>query len=271
MRGAEKLLPERENKVQMYKKTGFDRGPVPRYPDMACIGRVTGIGEPVSYDNDVTTTFPVLIETAGSVPTVPRASIRLAAAFLNPDFKRAELAGLKAGKASMLWIFSDNISAPKNKEKETEDGDLEYERDEAGDYVQDRSIPHLLGLCGVDYKKYGKISEELQALWPDKATSRAEIKAILERHLTGCEVGFWLMQKQEKVGETLNDAGETVGVWESTNLFNIKAPKFEDAAYFRPDAKGRAWILSRVRSEKNVNKKTGQPYKTATFDEATVF
>lgn len=235
---------------------------------------MTGVGDPISYDNNVTTTFPVTIQAAGTVPTTPRASIRLSAAFLNPAFKRTDLAGIKFGNASALWVFSDNIAAPKHREVEKEDGTIEFAKDDDGDLIPDRSVPHLLGLCGLDFKKYAKVSSALIDLWPDRATKSSEIKAVLEQYLPGSEIGFWLIQKQEKVGETVNDKGDTVGIWEPTNLWNVRAPKFEDAAYFRPDSKGRSWILSRVRDERNVIKvgpRAGEVYKKATFDEATAF
>jgi hypothetical protein len=260
--------------VAKYEKNGggFDRGAVPRYPDMAIIAKVTGIGEPISYDDDATTTFPIDILTAGTVPRDVRArpSIRLASAFLKPTFKRTELAGVKFGNASALWVFSSNIAESKYEEIE-KDGEIVYKLDKNGDPIENNKVSHLYGFCGLDYKKYDKAQKALQGLWPDSAMSKAAIKQVLADFLTDNEVGFWVKQKQELIAEYEDEEGKKVQEWQPTRLFNIDTPKFVKSAYFKTDAKSRAYILSQVRSEKNVNRATGQPWRKATFDEATSF
>ena len=229
---------------------------VPRYPAMACLGTVESVEDGKSYNNDLTVRFRVNIRPAGVVPVKHSASVEICAAFLDPALKPSDIKQVAGPDGEyLLKVFYTNMW-------------VEPKIVDANGIPQDnREVPHLLGLTGIDYKAYDDLLGDLKALWPDQATSAAAIKSVLEQHLVGREIGYWLVQKVKHAGQ---DA-EGNNLWERTNFFNIVKPsKFDDAAYFRPNEKGRAWVLKQCASEKNVNA-AGDKYKAATFTADTVF
>ena len=226
----------------------FDRGQAPKFPDMACIGVVTGIGEPkqTDYDKELNLiTFPVEITTGGAVPVWAKGDIKLTAAFLDPAFRRDDLPTVENGD-KLDKVYENHIAS------------------RAGS----KSVPTLLGFSGMDYEKYGNVGRALQALFvAGNATDPAVLRDTLAEHLVGTEIGFWLVQGQKPSGNVDPETGREI--WERTQFFNIKAPRFVDAAFFRPDKAGRDYVLKSIGKQKAVDATTGKPYREATFDETT--
>lgn len=235
---------------------GFDRGETPSFPDMACIGTVAGVGAGKSFDNGATTTFPVEIKSGGNVPVKHRGSIRLAPDFLNPAFKRKELATVENG-SQLDWIYDTNLAASEY---------INNEDPVTGEVtkVKNRTIPHLLGLTGIDYSAYAEVTKALFALWPDYV-DEASIQAVLDSHLKGRNIGYWLVQQVNMVAEV-----DGRKIFEPTRYFNVKTPRFLDAAYFSPSEKGRQYVLDQIAKQKT-RRPDGQAWRAACFDIGTPF
>ena len=238
----------------------FDRGQAPKFPDMACIGVVTGIGEPkqTDYDKELNLiTFPVEITTGGAVPVRAKGDIKLTAAFLDQAFRRDDLPTVENGD-KLDKVYENHIASR----------------------ARSKSVPTLLGFSGMDYEKYGNVGRALQGCYrawiaadptgKDEEAMRAFVQSLhstLAEHLVGTEIGFWLVQGQKPSGNMDPETGREI--WERTQFFNIKAPRFVDAAFFRPDKAGRDYVLKSIGKQKGVDATTGKPYREATFDETT--
>ena len=189
------------------------------------------------------------MNTIGDVPTKASGSIRIVPFFLKPGFKRDSLAELEGGD-KLDKTFNENFATR-----------------EGGD-----GIPTLLGYSSVDYDKYAAVGTALKNLWPEleKGTEPAGlIKGALET-LIGNEVGFWLVQGAKATDEINPETGKAL--WKRTGFYNVGTPRFEKASFFKPDAKGRAYILDHVaKRASKVDQRTGEPYLLATFDEGTAF
>ena len=236
------------------KKNPFDEGSVLRSPDRACIGRVAAIGEGKPRNEGRTISWPITIETIGAVPGgKANAWFEIAPIFLDKNFKRDEFVNSNEDGAFYDKVFEDNLTARKPADGER------------------RGIPALLGLCGCDTDRFYEAGTALKAAYeatPDKSFDALEpvLREALASGLTGNEVGFWQCQGVKFAG---TDA-EGNNIWEVSPWFNIKAPKYVNSPWFKPNAEGRARVLDKCRNSKT-NAQTGQPYVVATFDEATAF
>lgn len=237
------------------RKNPFDEGQVLRSPDRACIGRVASVGEGKPRNDGRTISWPVEIETIGAVPGgKARAYLEFAPFFLEEGFHRDEFVDSNEDGAFYDKIFEENLSARKSADKS-----------------KPRGVPALLGLCGCDYDRYIDVGDALKAAYAATADKTFEalepaLREALAAGLTDVELGFWQVQGVKYAGE---DA-EGKSIWERTQYFNIRKPRFEKSAWFKPDADGRKRILDRCASSK-VNEKDGLPWIVATFDESTAF
>lgn len=224
----------------------FDQGEAKPKPSAACLGIVDSIDEP-KVNEDGTATFPINLRTVGAPPSggnKPKVWLRVSPSFFDPTFKRSSLKNVEGGDY-LDRLYSESVCAADGEE----------------------GIPHLLGLCGVDREKYYALGAELNAL--NGPEDPAAIKQVLEAHLLGNEVGFWLTQGSQRTDEVDPETGKAKYI--RTRFLNVRAPKFVSAAYFPPTEKGRKKILDYVaKGAERINPENGEPWNIAAFDETTV-
>lgn len=224
----------------------FDQGEAKPKPSVACLGVVESLDDP-KVNEDGTATFPVNLRTVGAPPpngNKPKVWLRVSPSFFDPTFKRASLKNVEGGDY-LDRLYEETVCASDGNE----------------------GIPHLLGLCGVDRDKYYALGRALNDL--NAPEDPALIKQVLEAHLIGNEVGYWLTQGSQKTDEVDEITGKPKYI--RTRFYNVRAPKFVPAAYFPPTEKGREKVLKFVqKGADRINPENGEPYNIAAFDETTV-